>query len=71
MTFLSSKEGEYPALRYGAIQRQFRKPDIFSTTITSCNHGQKADRTQVLPLNGLSSPYISISHKGFLCMLTT
>jgi hypothetical protein len=30
---------------WSAVRRQFRKPDIFPTTITSCNCGQKAGRT--------------------------
>jgi hypothetical protein len=31
---------------YDAVRRQFQKPDIFPTTITSCSSGQKLDLIQ-------------------------
>jgi hypothetical protein len=45
------KEEEYPrlsaTLRYGALSEDsFNKPDIFPTTIASCNSGQKAGLAQ-------------------------
>ncbi len=60
MNLLISKERIPPPFGYlavfGAARRQFRKPDIFTTTITSCSSGQKAGLTQSYSNQSLELP---------------
>jgi hypothetical protein len=65
-TIISSKHGQYIALvlilkeripRISAtLGRQFRKPDIFPTTMTGCSSEQKAGLTQSSSAQSLQLP---------------
>ncbi len=52
-----------PPFGRGAVRRQFSKPDIFTTTITTCSSGQKAGLTQNSSSQSLELS-VHTNHKG-------